>query len=149
MRSIAAIGTVFRSAESPTCGPLGRRRPSSSTSVRAEPRPRRSMPANDWAELPDCGRKLPADENVLERMNSATLTAPLASSSSRLITVTGSAPSASARLMREPVISTVWVCAKVGSEVTRTVPPIAVRTAVQILLLLNMDSPVQRTRWQL
>jgi len=36
------------------------------------------MPAKDWAELPDWGRKLPAEENVDVRMNSATVTEPLA-----------------------------------------------------------------------
>ena len=86
-------------------GLVGARRPSISTSVRPEPRPRRSTEASDWAELPDCGLKLPKDAKVLSRSTSATDTSPVASIEARSITMTGTAPSMSARFRREPVTS--------------------------------------------
>ena len=73
------------------------------------------------------------------RMNSATDVAPLASISARPMLVTGSAPSASTRLMREPVISMrSAVCAQVGIDVAASVPPRATRTPAQTFVRLNM-----------
>ena len=139
MRSTAAIGMEPMSAAVPTTGDFATRRPSTSTSVRWLPRPRRLTSEKLCALLPACGRKLPAEENGIERMNSATVTEPLDSSSSRVMTVTGSAPSASARLMREPVISMrSGVCAQVGIDVAASVPPRATRTPAQTFVRLNM-----------
>ena len=108
MRSTAASGMAFRSEpEDAACGAVGVRRPSIRTSVRPEPRPRRSTLARDCAELPDCGRKLPNEAKVESRSTSATDTSPLASIWARSITTTGTAPSISARFRREPVTSTV------------------------------------------
>ena len=106
MRSTAAIGIEFMSTASPTIGDLAIRRPSTSTSVRRLPKPRRFTSENACAELPDWGRKLPDVMTDTLRMYSATVVWPLASRSSRVTTTTGNAPSASARLIREPVIST-------------------------------------------
>ena len=151
MRSTAASGTELRSALLPVNGAVGARRPSISTKVRLEPRPRRSMSAPAWAEEPDCGRKLPAELKVTSRMTSATETRPLACSCSREITVMGTAPSMSARLMREPVTSTVssvvvsssfcCSCAKAGAASTEAAPAnSAKRIAPDSCLVFNMDS---------
>ena len=107
MRSTAASGMALRSAPlEADIGLVGARWPSISTRVWPEPRPRRSTEANDWAELPDCGLKLPNEEKVLSRSTSATEMSPLASMEARSMTVTGTAPSIAARFRREPVTST-------------------------------------------
>src|SRR5690606_17488369 len=103
IRSTAASGMVLRSAFSPVEGAYGTRRPSTSTRVRSEPMPRRSMSAVAWAELPERGRKFPNEEKVESRSTSASETSPLASMAARSMTVRGTAPSMSARRMRDPV----------------------------------------------
>ena len=105
MRSTAAIGMEFRSCELPIIGAVGARRPSIRIRVRLVPRPRRLMPVKPWPELPEVDWKEPKVLNEVLRRKSATEMSPLLSSCSRPMTVTGSAPSISARLMREPVTS--------------------------------------------
>src|SRR5690606_11595611 len=144
MRSTAASGMVLRSALLPVDGAYGTRRPSTSTRVRSEPMPRRSMSAVAWAELPDCGRKLPNDENVESRSTSATDTSPLASMAARAITVSGTAPSMSARRMREPVT---WMRARVWvSSAGAAWAPAGSAGSAQAMAIGSAASPRPRAR---
>ena len=106
MRSTAANGIALRFCEAaPSTGEPATRRPSSSSRVYCEARPRRLMVACDCAELPELCWNEPKVLKVAERRASATDRSPDSCRSSRLITVIGVGPSMSTRLMREPVTS--------------------------------------------
>ena len=136
MRSTAAIGIEFMSAASPTLGALATRRPSTRTRVRELPRPRRLAPENDCADEPDCGRNWPVVEKVDVRMNSAIVVEPLSSSCARVTTVTGRAPSAAARLIREPVTSTFCMDSATGASVVCAKADIALMARVTATAIL-------------
>ena len=111
-RWMAPAGMLFRStpALSPGEAKLASRRPFSSTSVDDTPMPRRLAPLKPrWPEVPSV-MLAPSDSGaVLALMflsSSAAVVTPDLSMSSRLMTCTGSAVSASTRLIDEPVIST-------------------------------------------
>ena len=69
-------------------------------------------------------------------ISSVTEAAPVLSMASRVMTVMGSAPSASIRLMEEPVISTRWTA---GLSWAQALAVTASSSAVQILVRVNMD----------
>src|SRR5690606_6914636 len=72
IRSTAAIGIAFKSCELPVEGDLGKRRPSTKINERSAPKPRKSTCEIACAELPDCGRKEPAELKVVFRIKSDT-----------------------------------------------------------------------------
>jgi hypothetical protein len=118
-RSMAADGMLFRSTplSSPGDAKLAMRRPFSSTSVEDVPRPRRLAELKPiWSLKPPVPMLTPsvrllADAEMVA-ISSAAVVTPALSMSPRVMTCTGSAASASMRLMAEPVISTRWeVCA--------------------------------------
>ena len=75
-----------------------------------------------------------------EFISSSVLDAPLRAISSRVITVTGKAPSASTRLIDEPVISTrCW--ASVGELASTRLPPKASIKLRHSIVFLNMRTP--------
>ncbi len=103
IRSMAATGIEFRSTESLAPFPPGtNRRPLSSTSVRAGPRPRRATrvaplpPLLTWVLM-----ALPCSGRLCRKSPIETL--PLATTWSLLITVTGAGVVRSLRRMRDPV----------------------------------------------
>ena len=103
IRSTAAIGIEFKSCELPVEGDLGKRRPSTKISEREAPKPRKLICETPCAELPDCGRNEPAELKLVLRNKSETEVCPEKSIAARSITVTGTEPSRSVLLIREPV----------------------------------------------
>src|SRR5262245_21508133 len=85
------------------------RRPLISTTVRSEVKPRSEMPDRPPVVAPEADELTVAPELVIALTvcsSCSTLTAPVAAISLRVSTCTGSAVSASVRLIDEPVIST-------------------------------------------
>src|ERR1700712_1197880 len=115
------------------------RRPLSSTSVYFSSRPWMAA-----VELPlplpltelDDAWKLPPVIAGSFWISSVTDAAPVLSMASRVMTVMGSAPSASIRLMEEPVISTRWTSGAVWAQALDAAARIS---AVQILVGVNME----------
>ena len=100
MRDSALIGTTSMLAKPSAVGSLARRRPSTSTSVRFTPRPRRLMllpaPAFEGVSDSDCGSVI---------IRSASVVIPRCTNSSALTVVTEDAASVARCLMLEPVTS--------------------------------------------
>ena len=114
--------------------------------LRSRPRPRSEAPDCPVAvESPtDCANEIPPPLFELNRStNSCALTAPDFAMSSRLITVTGNAVSASMRLIDEPVISTRCksCCATAEPEPSINPLPNASSTPLQTLVRLNIETP--------
>ena len=110
------------------------RRPLISTSVRIDVNPRSEMPDNPPVVAPDAEELTVAPELVIALTvcsSCSTLTTPVAAISLRVITCTGSAVSASVRLIDEPVISTrcVLSCASAVSHDIDTKPAHSARHA--------------------
>ena len=135
MRSTASVGITFRSANTfwpSSARPYGAmRRPLSSTSVEAAPRPRSEMPDAPAAKpLPKLTGTEPWLSTASVCSNSATVVLPERSMSLRFTVSTLEAVSAWARRMFEPVISTraigagvVAVCwASAGKGTASTMP---------------------------
>jgi hypothetical protein len=76
-------------------------------------------------------------------IRSVTDVAPLRSISSRRMICTGSAPSASTRLMAEPVTSTRWGVSWAW-EGAANAPPSASTTAMLTFVFLNMLTPLPK-----
>ena len=141
-RSSAAKGIMFRSGIEPSSALLAMRQPFSSTSVLLPPMPRKS--ANDAPPLPE---PTPCAVDVSEVLNGrfwitcSTLPTPCCLRSSMRYTVTGTAVSASMRLIAEPVTSTrcgsvAWPRAAIGNP--RAVQASNRAAATGVLGVVNM-----------
>src|SRR5450830_1137301 len=107
-RSMADRGMALTLTELPSLpAKAARRRPLTSTRVRAEPRPRREMDDRPpvLVPAPAAFTVEPADEKAAIDCSSSSVLAM----SALLINWTGRAVSASTRLTDEPVISTRWI----------------------------------------
>ena len=99
------------------------RRPLTSTSVRSPARPRSEIVDTPAVEDPAPDALLMAFIELMaatELISSSVLVAPLRAICSRVMMVTGRAPSASTRRIADPVISTRSTWAQAGAS---TVPP--------------------------
>ena len=103
---MAANGIMFKSGAEPSIALLAMRRLFSSTSVLLLPMPRRSANAAPPDPLPTCWLEPVLSWTALrEFMICSTVVTPCARRSSIFKMVTGTAVSASTRLIAEPVIS--------------------------------------------
>ena len=145
-RSTAASGMLLTLTDPPAPpADTASRRPLTSTSTRPPPRPR-----NETVERPAVDDPAPvALLTEFDELNAdtdcirpSTLVTPLRAMSSRVITVTGKAPSASTRLMAEPVISMRCSCAAAG--VARAKAPSAAATAAAVGVKRGVNREVKR-----
>jgi hypothetical protein len=120
------------------------RRPLSSTRVEVAPRPRSEIAVEPAAKpLPKPVGSEPAPSAVSVWRYSATVPLPDLAMSCAVMTWTGDAVSAVARLMLEPVTSTRWIgpdgsCAMAGAARVNAAEASATETACAITVFLNM-----------